>query len=215
LRPIFILLSLGLLAAGCGPLADHFNDKGAEAFRKNDISAAREQFKKAVLFNGGDAVYHNNLGYALYLLKDLDGAEPEFRKALSLSPEASLARQIKINQALLYCEGGAGTDKSRRDWTGKGIQALKELLAEDGSNAEFHMRLGFAYFQAANPGGGFLELDKAVQYADPQTIAHYSSQPKQGALFILDQVQSFYVRIRYFKKALQVQKKIAKLQKTK
>ncbi len=77
------------------------------------------------------------------------------------------------------------------------------------------MRLGFAYFQAANPGGGFLELDKAVQFATPQEVARYSPKPAQGVLFILHQIQSFYIKIRYFKKADQIHRKISLLEKAK
>jgi tetratricopeptide (TPR) repeat protein len=198
---------------GCGPTAEHYNQKGAESFNQKDLAAAKAEFQKAIFFNGQNPAYHNNLGYVLYQLKDYDGAEAEFEKALVDHPGESLLRQIQIDQALLYCDSNAAGKPSHKDWNGKGITVLKELLEKDPNNAELHMRLGFAYFQGANPGGGFSELNKAVQLATPEMTAHYTQQPAQGALMILKEIQGFYAKIRYFKKVQEIQKDITKIEK--
>lgn len=205
---------LVLLLAGCGPTAESFNQKGAEAFRQKDLNTAKTQFQRAVFFNGSNPAYHNNLGYVLDLLKDYDGAEAEFRKALDDHPDDKLLTQIQIDQALLYCDTGAIQAKpSHKDWAAKGIEVLKGLIGRDPNNAELHMHLGFAYFQATNPGSGFLELNRAVELATPEQVAKYSPDPVGGALFILKQVQQFYVKIHLFKQEALIQKKILQLEK--
>ena len=208
---IFLLTAFGL--TGCGPAANHFNQKGAEAFGRQDLLGAKENFKRAVLLEGKNPVFHNNLGYDLYLLKDYDGAEAEYTQALSRSPNESLTRQIYMDQAMLYCDGAAGLSQSHKDWNAKGIQVLKELIAPEEDNADLHMKLGFAYFRASNPGGGFMELDKAVQLATPAIVARFTKDAVEGSLMVLRQVQQFYAQVRLFKKAKQVQAKITKIEK--
>jgi len=209
-----VLLSLTLGLCGCGPIAESFNQKGAKAFGQGDLGTAKRQFQRAVLLSGSNPAYHNNLGYVLYQMKDYDGAEGEFQKALAGYPGEKLLRQIQVDQALLYCDANAAVEKpSHKDWNGKGIEILRQLLQNDTENAEFHMRLGFAYFRAANPGGGFAELDRAVELATPEQTAHYTSNPVEGALSILRQVEQFYIKVRLFQKAAVIEKKVQKLQK--
>jgi tetratricopeptide (TPR) repeat protein len=199
---------------GCGPLSDHFNQKGVEAFGRRDFAGAQKNFGRALFWNGSNPAFHNNLGYVLYLTKDYDRSEAEFGKSLLDKPDENLLRQIRINQALLYCDPGASSAKSgHKDWNEKGIGVLKELLGSDPDNAEFHMRLGFAYFQATNPGGGFSELDKAAQLARPVQVARYTKNPTEGALLVLRQIQQFYIKIRFFKKTKEIQEQILKIQK--
>lgn len=212
----FFIFPILVAAAGCGPLSEQFNQKGAEAFRRHDLAAAKKEFGRAILISPSNPTLHNNLGFVLYQSKDLLGAEAEFLKGLSDHPNETLLRQIQINQSLLYGDyGPGGAISNHKDWTLKGVGVLIELLKKEPDNAEFHMRLGFAYFQMANPGGGFLELDKAVQFAVPQVVARYSPQPVQGALSILDQIQAFYMRIRYYKRAAEIQIRIKDLKKSK
>ena len=194
-------------------MADQFNRKGAGAFDRHDLVTAIKDFKRAVFFNSSNPAHHNNLAYVLYQSKDYEEAEIEFQKALSEHPDESLLRQIKINQSLLYCDNQAAFLKpARKTWNEKGIGVLKELLEKDSDNAEYHMRLGFAYFQSTNPGGGFSELDKAAQLATPEEIGRYTPDKVGGALLILKQIQQFYVKVRLFKKAELIQNKIKRLE---
>lgn len=211
-RPLLGFILAGFFLSGCGPAAYHYNQLGAEDVGRKDLQGARQEFERAVFWDGGNPVFHNNLGYDLYLLKDYDGAEEQFRKALSDSPDDNLIRQIKINQALLYCDGTADLSKARKGWNAKGIAVLRELLAKDENNAEFHMRLGFAYFQASNPGGGFNELDKAVHLATPSLVAHYTRNAAEGSLLILRNVQQFYTQIHLFKKSREIQSQINRIE---
>jgi len=216
LRKLLFLIFPILAASSCGPLSEYFNQEGAAAFSRRDFAAAQKEFRRAALLSPFNAAIHNNLGFALYQSKNALGAESEFFKALSDHPNKTILRQIRINQSLLYGEPGSWEGiPNHREWLLKSVGVLNELLKKEPDNAEFHMRLGFAYFQTANPGGGFLEMDKAVQFANPQVVARYSSQPVQGALSILDQIQAFYLRIRYYKKASEVQKRIKDLKESK
>ncbi len=207
---------LAWILGGCGPLADHCNQKAGTYFQKNDLAGAQKWFARAVFLDGSNPAYHNNLGYVLYCSKDYGGAEKEYSKAMASNPEGGLARQIKLDQAILYTDPTAlASSPNRRDWNQKGEAVLTELLREDPRNAELHMRLGFSYFQGANPGGGFLELDKAVQFATPQEVSRYSQDPVGGALFILKNVERFYIQAHYLKKIGGIEAKIQKLSKAK
>jgi tetratricopeptide (TPR) repeat protein len=211
---LFLILVLGL--SGCGPAAESFNQKGAEAYHRGDLSGAKKQFRRALFLNGSNPAYHNNLGYVLYQLKDYDRAETEFFEALAGHPNENLLKQIRIDQALLYCDANAVlADPSHKNWNGKGMEVLKLLLVKDPDNAELHMRLGFAYFRAANPGGGFSELDQAAQWATPSQTSRYTSNAVESSLYVLRQIQQFYVKARLFKKAESLQRKIQLLEKKK
>jgi tetratricopeptide (TPR) repeat protein len=213
LRTLFLLGLIVFILGGCGPIAESHNKTGAEKFKQNDLAGAKQEFQKAIFWNGGNPTYHNNLGYVLYLLKEYDGADSEFEKALADHSNDELLYQIQINQALLYCDTSAFMGKpSHKDWNQKGIAILKDLLLKDPGNAELHMRLGFAYFNGANPGGGFMELDQADRLANPRQVARYSPNPVDGSVYILRQLQTFYVKIHFFKKASQIQDEISKLE---
>ncbi len=213
-RPFILCFSLFFALQGCGVVANHFNQEGAEAFGQKDLAKAKAKFAKAVSFDDSNPTFHNNLGYTLYLLRELPAAEKEFRAALDHKPDEKLGRQVRINQVMLYGDGKADATKPEfKDWNEKGIKVLQGLIAEDGENAEFHMRLGFAYFRAVNPGGGFSELDSAVRLATPEKVGRYSADPIQGSIFILEQIQRFYAKVRYFKKAKEVQGLIDQVRK--
>lgn len=216
LRQTILFLFLSLTLSGCGPLADHYNQKGAEAFGHKDLPEARRCFERAVLFHGSDPALRNNLGYVLYLQKEYDASEVQCLKALEEKPEAGLLRQVQVDLALLYCDPAVvGTKGARKDWMKKGIRIYEGLTHEDPQNAEYHLDLGFAYFRAANPGGGFEEMDKAVQCADPVIVARYTPDGKAGALNILEQVRAFYSKAQYFKAAAKIERKIQSLEKKK
>jgi len=213
----FILFSfLFLTLNGCSWVGEAFNQKGVAAFHQNRYPQAARDFHWAAFFQNQDPVNLNDEGYALYLAKDYDGADRAFQKAGALSKDQKLTFQIQLNQALLYCDSAALLGRpARKDWLPKGIVIFQKLLQSDPDNAELHMRLGFADFQNSNPGGGFLELDQACRWATPQQVARYTADPLGGSLLILRQIQAFYVKIRYFKKADEVQSAISRLEKAK
>ena len=203
------------MVTGCSRIGEAFNEKGAQAFGQKHLEAANRYFYWATLLDTDNAAAWNNKGYALYLSKSYDQSEKAFETALDRARENNLIRQIKLDEAILYCDPQAILGPPPHvDWNRKGIELFKAMIVDDPNNAEFHMRLGFACFRAANPGGGFSELEKAVQLATPKQAAHYTTNPVQGALLILQQVQRFYTTIRYFKKADEIQIKITQLEKS-
>jgi tetratricopeptide (TPR) repeat protein len=211
--PFLILLIL--TATGCSRIGEALNEKGAEAFGQKHLETANRYFYWATFLDKDNAAAWNNRGYALYLSKSYDPSEKAFETALALAREKNLIRQIKLDEAILYCDPQAILGPPpHKDWNQKGVELFKALVMDDPDNAELRMRLGFAYFRAANPGGGFSELDKAVKLATPEQVAHYTTNPVKGALLILQQVQRFYTTIRYFKKADVIQIKITQLEKS-
>jgi tetratricopeptide (TPR) repeat protein len=211
----FTLLFLTLLATtGCSKVGEILNTKGALAYNQNHLETANRYFHWATLLDADNAAAWNNAGYVLYLTKAYDLSEKAFQTALNRAKEEKLVRQIKLDQALLYCDPQAILGPPPHgDWNRKGTGLFESLVQGDPDNAELHMRLGFAYFRGTNPGGGFSELDKAVQMATPRQVSHYTNDSVNGALLILRQIQRFYVTIRYFKKAHEVKNKISKLEK--
>jgi len=207
---LFLLIPV---LAGCGPLSEKLNQLGVEEFNHKNYAGARSQFKQSLFLDRSRPAFHNNLGYDYYFLKEYDKAEEEFRQALSLGADGALLRQIRINQVILYGDSTVPVTPGHKEWNGKGVGILKELLTSEPDNAEYHMRLGFAYFRQANPGGGFQELELAVHWADPKVVAKYSSDPVQGSLLILKQIQQFYLRAGLIKRAWLVQKTMSVLEK--
>ena len=203
-----------MVLAGCGPLSEKLNQKGVEEFNRKDYGAARRLFQRALFLNKARSSFHNNLGYDYYFLKEYDKADGEFAQALSGGTDAALLRQVRINQAILYGDSRVPLTPEHKGWIGKAEGILKELLAAEPDNAEYHMRLGFVYFRDANPGGGFQELNQAVRWAVPKTVAQYSSDPVQGSLLILQQIHQFYIHAGLLQRAGLVQKRMSGLEKS-
>jgi tetratricopeptide (TPR) repeat protein len=210
---LFLILII-LAATGCSRVGESLNAKGAEAFGQKHLEAANRYFRWATLLDPDNAAAWNNKGYALYISKSYDQSEKAFKTALDCATDKNLIRQIKLDEAMLYCDPQAILGSPpHKDWIRKGTELFKALVTDDPDNAELHMRLGFAYFRAANPGGGFSELDKAVQLATPKQVSHYTSNPVKGSLLILQQIQRFYASIGYLKQVGKIQARIFKLEK--
>ncbi len=216
MKKLILIFPLFLILGGCSQVGETFNQKGVAAFHQNRFEEAALDFHWAAFFQNQDAVDLNDEGYAFYLAKDFDKAQKALQKAQELTKDPKLTFQIQLNLALLYCDPAARLDRrAGKDWLPRGIGLFQNLLGSDPRNAELWMRLGFADFQNSNPGGGFMELEKACSFAAPQYVALYTADPVGGSLLILRQVHAFYIKIRYFKKADEVQKKISTLEKRK
>jgi len=207
---------LTVLLSGCAKVGEALNQQGVAAFNQHRFRTAARDFHWASFFQNRDAVNLNDEGYALYSAKDYDGADRAFRRAVELSRDEKLNFQIQLNQALLHCDQDAILGHpARKDWLPQGIGIFQKLVLADPGDSELRMRLGFAQIQNGNPGGGFLQLDKACRLATPEQVARYTSHPVEGCLLILRQIQEFYIKIRYFKKADEVSLRIAKLERSK
>lgn len=90
-------------AAGLGVAdAECLNMTGLLQLRKKDYSGARGSFLKATEQAPEQAMYHNNLGYALELTHNLEGAWMAYDRALTLDPASTkFAENLKRIQGQL------------------------------------------------------------------------------------------------------------------
>lgn len=73
------------------PLSEVYNDLGAAQSRANLVSAAVENFRKALEGDGTDPAYQFNLGYALWRAASFSAAAGEFRAVLERDPDDPVA----------------------------------------------------------------------------------------------------------------------------
>jgi tetratricopeptide (TPR) repeat protein len=118
--------------------------------------------RTAVAFRPRDAVAHNNLGHALRLANDPEGASAEFRRAVELDPDYAVAH---YNLGLSLFD--------RNDLDG----AMTEYLAAirlDSTLSEPHNNLGNLLFRKNDFDGAIAEYEKAVRLDANNTRAHYN-----------------------------------------
>ena len=78
---------------------------GSEYLKINQVPAAIEALEQAVKLLPRNAVNHSNLGYALFLLGDIERAEREVRQALELDRNNEKTRHVL---SLIVHAGGNG-----------------------------------------------------------------------------------------------------------
>ncbi len=86
--------------AGQGELADLQNKMGIRLAWLERFGEAEEKFRTAVLHAPSVVRYHNNLGNALFLQGDLDGAQEEYARALEGSGPSTVP--VRFNRAIFY-----------------------------------------------------------------------------------------------------------------
>jgi tetratricopeptide (TPR) repeat protein len=109
---------------------------GVELAAQEKLSAAAEEFVKALALDPKSAEAHYNLGLVRMKWGDLDSAIKSFRVALQLRPEYSLA-QLRLANAL--------TQLARDDerYVDEAIAAYRQALRLEPEEPEAHFNLGF------------------------------------------------------------------------
>jgi len=226
-RTFYIFIIFVLFILGCQTPMEKHNQKGIAYVRSGELTRAKKEFRKAIEIDPEYAPAHNNLGFLLYResiarrtpadsylhLTNVQKQSPSdailvnkalshLQAALKYTAEDKIIRQIRENLALLYTDTGIGADVREPDWFKKGIEIYEILIQEEPNNPELHMRLGFAYFNVANPGGGFSELEKSSKLAQDR-----------DTLWIHEEIERFYWRINFVSKAREERKIIEALSK--
>ncbi|MBC6478942.1 MAG: tetratricopeptide repeat protein [Hormoscilla sp. GM7CHS1pb] len=91
---------------------------------------------EAIRLNPDEAVYHNNLGYALYKQDELEKAIEEYREAIRLNPDEAWFHN-NLGNALykLY----------KQDELEKAIEEYREAIRLNPNNAVYHNNVRNAY----------------------------------------------------------------------
>lgn len=105
------------------PLNEVFNDLGAALSRKNDNTAAAENFNKALEGDESDPDYWFNVGYALWRQGKFELAAANFRSALDRSPKDQEAMTM-----LGYCLKKEGPKPG--DAQGPGRERIKTTFED-------------------------------------------------------------------------------------
>jgi tetratricopeptide (TPR) repeat protein len=79
------------IVAGVVPLSEVYNDLGAAQSRANNVSAAVDNFRKALEGDSTDPLYQFNLGYALWRTGSFAAAAERFHTVLDHDPDDAVA----------------------------------------------------------------------------------------------------------------------------
>jgi tetratricopeptide (TPR) repeat protein len=156
------------------------------------LAEAAAWLRTAIALRPGNAVGHNNLGFALHRSKDLPGAAANYRRAIQLAPRFALAHgnlsevltQMKDpDGALAAARKAVECDpNAARSWAFVGnahfyrkeysptVLAYHEAVARADCRPEDHANLGNALHMTKNYPGAIAAFQKAIQLAprDPR-----------------------------------------------
>lgn len=154
------LICLGLLLSvlsACSPSPERMNNKGNQAFEKQDYQLALENYQKARTDLTSKAVPDYNIGNTHYRLEDYNEAENALKQSLSESNE-ELAQNGYYNM---------GNTFYRRSQFEAAIEAYKEALRLDPDDMEAKYNLELALQQ----------LEKQQESQDTRPDQDDQSQP--------------------------------------
>jgi Flp pilus assembly protein TadD len=151
--PEFMNIPQGGLVRIDAPATDYYRvvDSAAELVKAGQYEAAAAEWKRAVELSPGEALAHNNLGYALAESGKTNEALAEYERALELSPEypeahnnvgEALMRMKRVDEAVPHFERAA---------------SLKPSYASPYSN------LGVALAQQGNVDAAIQQFRKALE----------------------------------------------------
>jgi type IV pilus assembly protein PilF len=205
-----LALAAAVLLAGCvasneasqpASAAEYNLQLGISYLRQNNLQAARAKLEKAVEQDPGLATAHAALGVVYEKLEDLDGAERQYRRAVSLAPDdpdtlnalavflcgkrqktedalrnfdKAIAIPLSVkdaNRAMLNTNAGTC---ARRSDPARAEQYLRRALAEDPRFPDALLQLGEVSLDQGNPL-------QARAFVQRYLAAH---QPSPGALWL-------------------------------
>ena len=179
--------------------ADSDYREGVAALNGNDLKTAQLKFEEVTRLAPGAEQGHSALGAVLVREGRWEAGTRELEKALAIKPNDEAAQ---LNLAMVYAQTGAHakalplfgkvetaarTDHHRLNaqvlgayarslqatgQTHAAILQMKQAVAEDGRNAEFHDDLGSLYAIEKNWGPAEEEFREAVSLKDNSASAH-------------------------------------------
>ena len=192
MQSLLLLLTLLLFLTGCASLVSpeiqaktrEINRQGVQLIREDKWQEAEKIFYQSLKINPRDGAARNNLGFCYQKKGEFSQAIKEYQKALKFSDDPVILRQAHLNLVNLYLDYKIKPELRQPDWPDEAVKHLEVLLRDEPNSAFLHLWLGFAYFQAVNPGGGFIELEKASELA----------QTKED-IWIHERIMNFYLQM--------------------
>lgn len=135
----------------------------------NNLAAAENNFKKAILLDSQNIIYQENLGAVLFV-------QPE-KKNEALDIFNKILRENSNNLTALYYLGSFAQDKSDYEEARKKFQAYLNINPD---NAEILTLLGVTYYKTGNKEGAKEQWQKALKVKPDFEAA-------KNNLFILEQ----------------------------
>lgn len=128
--------------------------------KKKKHQEAAETYRKAIALDPMKATYRNDLGVALYRLKDLDGAIAAYRKFIDIDPTDAIVHN-NLGDAL----------RDKKDLAGA-VESYRKAIALNSTNADYHNNLGVAYFRKKEPALAVPAYRKAIALKPKSAVFH-------------------------------------------
>jgi tetratricopeptide (TPR) repeat protein len=135
--------------------------KGVLAFQEQKFDAAERMFVRSLVKLPGNAFAYLNLGFLYEKKKEYVQAITAYEKVLELTRDKKLSLLAHKALASLYGNAEILQDMRRPEWSQKALGHAKVVAEAFPNDAGYQLQLGFAYFNAANPGGGFEAFSRA------------------------------------------------------
>lgn len=197
---IFLLLVYSVHSISISLLAKSYTQRGLNAMEENNILLAQKYFIIALSKNSRFLPAYINLGVVYEKEKEFLKAIPAYEEVLKLTGKPEFLQLARYRLASIYNDASIQPPVRGPDWFNQGIKHLEILIKDDPGNPRYHLSLGFAAFNAANPGRGFQELSLASKLA---------TKPEQ--LWVHEKLLEFYLKTNLTSRAQEEREIINKL----
>ena len=198
---IFLFLAYSVYSFSLSLLAKSYTQSGVHALEKNDLLLAKKCFITALNKNARFLPAYINLGVAYEKEKEFLQAIHAYEKVLQLTTNPKFLRHARYRLASIYNDASIQPPIREPDWFSQGIKQLEILVKDDPGNPRYHLMLGFAAFNAANPGRGFQALTLASELA-----------AKREQLWVHEKLLEFYLKINMDSRAREEQQILDKFE---
>ncbi len=181
---IFLLLVYGVYSFSISLLAKSYTQRGLRALEENNLLPAKKYFITALSKNARFLPAYINLGVVYEKEKEFLQAVQVYEKVLKLTGNPKFVQLARYRLASIYNDASLQPPVREPDWFNQGIKHLEILVKDDPGNPRYHLLLGFAAFNAANPGRGFQALSLASKLA-----------AGQEQLWVHEKLLEFYLKI--------------------
>ncbi len=165
-----VFLLYGCVALSKSIIAENANKKGAAAYETGDYPLAEIYFESAVNVNPRYASAWLNLARVAAKRRNYDLAISSYNNVLDHSANPDNIRLARLGLANIYNDTSIEEPLRKKGWYKKAIAQLEALVDQYPDNPQYRLQLGFAFFNAANPGSGMEQLSVASRLANtPET----------------------------------------------